>query len=149
VKAIKIRVDYDDGSAVEAVGEHAAACWSWIQSCEVNAALHGAVFQGVAMTQIPAASAERQTIERLGLAGEIEGMVAGIEAERAGFIEKQLQFDHDRTVFADTLLKLEQKSGREIRELKESLNFHGRLVAALLDSYEQEILQHQESSEPK
>jgi hypothetical protein len=66
-------------------------------------------------------------------------MVAGIEAERAGFIKKQLQFDHDRTVFADTLLKLEQKTGREVRDLKESLNLHARLVAALLDAYEQEI----------
>jgi hypothetical protein len=96
---------------------------------------------------IPANPPKCAECERL--AGEIKRMTREIEAERASFIENQLRFDHDRTVFADTLLKLEQKSGREIRELKESLNFHARLVAALLDSYEQEILQHQEDSEPK
>ena len=83
------------------------------------------------------------------LAGEIERMTREIESERAGFIEKQLRFDHDRAAFTEMILKLEQKTGREVRDLKESLNLHARLVAALLDAYEQEILQHQESSEPK
>jgi ribosomal 50S subunit-associated protein YjgA (DUF615 family) len=97
---------------------------------------------------IPANAPKCAECERL--AGEIKRMTREIEAERASFIEKQLRFDHDRTVFADMFLKLEQKTGREVRDLKESVNLHARLVAALLDAYEQEIGQHpDESSEPK
>jgi hypothetical protein len=98
------------------------------------------------MTHVP----KSECAECKRLTGEVDRITKAIESERAGFIEKQLQFDHDRTVFADMLLKLEQKTGREVRDLKESLNLHARLVAALLDAYEQEIGQHpDESSEPK
>jgi len=45
-KAIRIEVEYDDGSRDFAEGEAAEAIWSWLMGCEQLNCVHGAFYSG-------------------------------------------------------------------------------------------------------
>ena len=50
--AIKIRVEYEDGSIKEASGEHAAEIMKWWESCETMAFIHGMKFTGTPLQEV-------------------------------------------------------------------------------------------------
>lgn len=45
-KAIKIRIEFDDGSVSTAEGDHAAEVYDWWNSCETMNFIHGIQYQG-------------------------------------------------------------------------------------------------------
>jgi len=59
-KCIFIRVEYDDGSAEWAAGDHADEVWSFLMASQTMNCIHGAVYHGRKMESSPA-TMERPT----------------------------------------------------------------------------------------